>query len=124
MQITTTARHCELDQELRTFAEQRLGRFQRYANDILEAHLVVTAEKYRHAAEITVRLRQNQMVGREEATDPHMAIDRAADALEEQLRRLKGKRVDRKLEARGSTRVLNGNAGPSAPGDEADGDEG
>jgi putative sigma-54 modulation protein len=124
MQITTTARHCELDTELRTFAEQRLGRFQRYASDILEAHLVVTAEKYRHAAEITVRLRQNQVVGREEATDPRMAIDRAADALEEQLRRLKEKRVDRKHEARGSTRVVNGAAAPSELDDEVAGDEG
>lgn len=124
MQITTTARHCELDTELRTFAEQRLGRFQRYASDILEAHLVVTAEKYRHAAEITVRLRQNQVVGREEATDPRMAIDRAADALEEQLRRLKEKRVDRKHEARGSTRVVNGTAAASDLDDEVAGDEG
>ncbi len=123
MQITTTARHCDLDSELRTFVEQRLGRFQRYAGDILEAHLVITAEKYRHIAEITVRLRQNQIVGREEATDARMAIDRAADALEEQLRRLKERRVDRKHEARGSTRVVNGHAAPSAEDEGATGFE-
>jgi putative sigma-54 modulation protein len=113
MQITTTARHCDLDPELRLFVEQRLARFQRYAGDILEAHLVVSAEKYRHTAEITVRMRQNQLVGREEATDPRMAIDRAADALEEQLRRHKEKRVDRKHEGRGQARVVNGVAAPS-----------
>ncbi len=124
MQITTTARHCDLDTELRLFAEQRLGRFERFAGDILEAHLVVTAEKYRHTAEITVRLRQSRMVGRDEATDPRMAIDRAADSLEEQLRRLKEKRIDRKHEARGSTRVVNGHAAPSEDDDEAPGIEG
>ena len=120
MQITTTARHCELDPEVRLFAEQRLGRFGRYAGDILEAHLVVTAEKYRHTAEITLRLRQQELMGREESDDPRMAIDRAADALEEQLRRRKDRRVDRKREARATTRVVDGR--PAAGGTDEDED--
>jgi putative sigma-54 modulation protein len=124
MQITTTARRCDLDPELRLFVEQRLNRFQRYAGDILEAHLVVSAEKYRHTAEITVRLRQNQVVGREEATDPRMAIDRAADALEEQLRRLKERRVDRKHEGRSHARTVNGTAAPSDEDEESPGLDG
>ena len=45
MQITTTARHCELDPDTRDFVEHRLGKFQKYARDIQEVHLIVTAEK-------------------------------------------------------------------------------
>jgi putative sigma-54 modulation protein len=121
MQITTTLRHCDLDPEVRLFAENRLGRLRRYAGDILEAHLIVTAEKYRHTAEITLRLRHHELVGREHSTDPRMAIDRAADALEEQLRRLKGRRVDRKREARATARVVNGRpvGAAEAPGEDA-----
>lgn len=96
MQINTTARHLELDPEDRLFAHTRIEKLARYARGIQEAHLVVTAEGYRHLAEITLHMRGKDMVSREEATEPRVAIDRAVDRLESQLRKLKGKRVDRK----------------------------
>ena len=96
MQINTTARHCELDPEDRLHAHQRLEKLQRFARDIHEAHLVLSAEKYRHTAEITIRLKHREIVSREQSTDARAAIDRAADRLEERLRRLKERRIDRK----------------------------
>src|SRR5438128_2332657 len=51
MQINTTARHCELDPEVRRFAHERLEKFERFARDIQEAHVIVTAEGYRHTVE-------------------------------------------------------------------------
>src|SRR4051812_48343379 len=96
MQISTTVRHGELDPEDRLFAHQRLEKLGRYARDIREVHLIVSAEKYRHSAEITVRLKHRDLVGREESTAARAAIDLAADVLEQQLRRLKERRVDRK----------------------------
>ena len=68
MQISTTVRHCELDPEDRLFAHQRLEKLGRFARDIREVHLIVSAEKYRHSAEITVRLKHRDMVSREEST--------------------------------------------------------
>ena len=99
MQITTTARHCELDPETKEFVEQRLSKLQKYARDIQEVHLVVTAEKHRHTAEINMKLKSHDMVSSEESTEARVAIDLAADHLERQLRRLKDKRVDRKRHA-------------------------
>jgi ribosomal subunit interface protein len=96
MHINTTARHCELNPEDRLFAEERLGKLQRYARDLHEAHLVVTAEGYRHSAEITLRLKHRDLVSREESTEMRQAIDLAADRLEQQLRRIKEKRIDKK----------------------------
>lgn len=96
MQITTTARHCEIDADTKQFAEQRLERLQRYARDMREAHLIVTAEKYRHTAEISLKLKQRDIVSREESTEMRAAIDLAIERVEEQLRRLKERRVDRK----------------------------
>jgi len=100
MQISTTARHCELDPELRLFVHERLEKLERFARDIVEAHLIVTAEGYRHEAEITLRLKRHEMVSREQSTEPRAAIDLAADHLEAQLRRLKEKRVSRKRNPR------------------------
>ena len=111
MQISTTARHCELDPEVRLFIEQRFAKLEKYARDIQEAHLVVTAEKFRHVAEITLKLKHKDMVSREHSTDPRLAIGLAADRLEKQLRRLKERRVDRKRHATS----LNGLAPAEAP---------
>ena len=99
MNISTTARHCELDPEVRLFAQQRLERLLRYfrdPRDLMEAHVVVAAEKYRHSAEITLKLRRGEVVGREQADDPRAAIELAAERLEHQIRRLKERRLARK----------------------------
>ena len=103
MQIHTTARHCELDQEVRLHAEERLRKFEKFARDIREAHLTVTAERYRHSAEITLRLNHHELVSREESNEAKIAIDLAADRIEQQLRRFKEKRVDRKRGGRGGS---------------------
>lgn len=118
MQISTTARHCELNPGDRLFAQERLEKLARFANDIREIHLIVTAEGYRHNAEITLRLKNREIVSREESTEPRKAIDLAADHLEHQLRRLKERRVQRK---RGG-RALNGEVNPAAGDAEESGD--
>ncbi len=104
MQISTTARHCELDAQVREFAQQRLAKLERFARDIQEAHLVVTAEKFRFTAEITLRIKHHEMVSREESDTSKVAIDQAAHRLEQQLRRIKDKRT----EHRGVVRDLPG----------------
>ena len=119
MQILTTARHCELDPEIRLHAQQRLEKLGKFARDIREAHLIVTLERYRHSAEITVKLNHHELVSREESTEPRIAIDLAADRLEQQLRRFKEKRVGRKRESRGGDRAR----GPAAEGGETPPDE-
>jgi putative sigma-54 modulation protein len=109
MQISTTARHCELDAPVREFAQQRLAKLERFARDIQEAHLVVTAEKFRFTAEITLRLKHHEMVSREESDTSKVAVDQAAYRLEQQLRRLK----DRRTEHKGTVRGLPGTVGAS-----------
>ena len=93
MQIITTARHCELDDTVRAFAHQRLEKLSRFASDIVEIHLVVTAEKYRHTAEITLRMRGHEVVSREQADAVRVAVELAADRLERRVRRVKERRA-------------------------------
>ena len=119
MQILTTTRHCELDQEVRLHAQQRLEKLGKFARDIREAHLTVTAERYRHSAEITVRLNHHELVSREDSTEPRVAIDLAADRIEQQLRRFKERRVGRKRGARGGSGRAAGENGGLASGDES-----
>ena len=103
MRIHLTVRHCELDPEDRLFTEQRLEKLARFARDIQEAHVTVTAEKYRHTAEITLKVRGQDIVGRELANEARTAVDRAIDRLEQQVRRLKEKRLERRRGDRART---------------------
>ncbi len=96
MHTHTTARHFDLSPADRDYAQTRLEKFFRFASDIHEVHLVITAENYRYVAEATLRLRQRELAVREEATDARRAIDLVADRVEQQLRRLHDRRVDRK----------------------------
>ena len=121
MKINTTARHCELDPEVRTFVHQRLERLLRYfrdPRDLMEAHVVVAAEKYRHSAEITLKLRRGEVVGREQADDPRTAIELAAERLEHQIRRIKERRLER--QRGGHVREITLPANPGAPSDDED----
>jgi putative sigma-54 modulation protein len=126
MQILTTMRHCELDKEVLLHAERRLEKLGRFARDIREAHLTVTAERYRHSAEITLRLNHHELVSREESTEAKIAIDLAADRLEQQLRRFKEKRVERKRGSRGDRARGSGagngaeESGTELPGEDTD----
>jgi ribosomal subunit interface protein len=112
MRILVTARHCELDPEDRLLAEQRLEKLSRFARDIQEAHVTVSQEKFRSHAEIVLRLRGREITSREEADGVRMALERAADRIEQQVRRLKDRRLDRR---RGDRTRAADRLGPAEP---------
>jgi len=118
MKIHTTARHCEIAPEDRLFVHERLERLLRYfrdPRDLMEAHVVIGLEKYRHSAEITLKLRRGAVVSREEANDAHAAIEMAAEHLEQQIHRLKERRLSRKRDGLSREIPLTGS---SSGGDE------
>jgi ribosomal subunit interface protein len=100
MNITTTARHCTLDLDDKQFANTRLEKLARFLRaperDRVEFHLVVTGEKNRHQAEITLRVMRHELVSREGGLDARAAIDLAAEQLEQQMRRLKDRSAERR----------------------------
>ncbi|MBI1795761.1 MAG: ribosome-associated translation inhibitor RaiA [Candidatus Eisenbacteria bacterium] len=126
MNVHTTARHCELDPEVRTHTQQRLERlthYLRHPDDLMEAHVVFAAEKYRHSAEVTLKIRHlGEVFSREEAGDPRAAIDLAAERLEHQILRAKERRVERRHA--GGLRALNGAEANGEADADADADAG
>ena len=122
MQISITARQCEITPGVRQFAQQRLEKLYKYANDIHGAHVIVRHERAVHVAEITLRVNGNELVVTQEHGEAGAAIELAADRLEEQLRRLKDRRLDRTQRPAGE-KGANGVA-PETTGEDslADGD--
>ncbi len=96
MEITTTSRRFKLTPEVREMAEKRIGKLERYADHITEAHLVLAQEKYRHIAELTLHAGGADLVSREETAEMASSIDRVVDRMERQLKKLHARMKDRK----------------------------
>ncbi len=96
MEIITTARRMKLTPELKEQVEKRIQKLNRYSDQILEAHLVLSEEKYRHIAELTLRAAGTDLVSREETTEMVTSIDRVVDRMERQIKKLNARIKDRK----------------------------
>jgi putative sigma-54 modulation protein len=121
VQISITARQCDISPGVRQFATQRLEKLQKYASDIHSVHVIVRQERTVHEAEITLRLNGHELVCTQQHGEVGAAIELAADRIEEQLRRHKDRRLDR-VQRAAADRGLNGDAGVPAAED-ALGDE-
>jgi putative sigma-54 modulation protein len=103
MQITITARHCELDEAYKHHAEQEILRLTRYIDQILNAGLIIVQEKYRYTAELNIHIDGATLTSKEEDPEMYVALDKAAAKMERQLKKFNAKlhdhRVRRDLQA-------------------------
>lgn len=100
MHITVTFRHIEPSDGLRQYAEKRLSRLSRVLGDGAEARVVMTVEKFRHRAEVSLTARRVAVAGAEETGDMYAAIDLVVDKLDRQIREsLERRRTRRSAEA-------------------------
>jgi putative sigma-54 modulation protein len=98
MQVEYTARQATITAELRQFVEEGLTRVAQVMGARCTAHLVLTAEKYRHTAEITVQCRRCQIVGLCESPSAETAVRDALSKVETQaLRRKDRQRAQKRL---------------------------
>lgn len=93
MQVTVTGRHYEITTALRSYLDVRLNRLSRYTDRIVKVHVTLSTEKHRHRAEVALHADGKDLTGKEVADDMYVAVDRVADKLEKQLRRLKDRRA-------------------------------
>ena len=88
MQLSVTGRHVEVTEPIRTHIEKKLDKVHSYFDDIIDVRVVLSVEKYRKFAEVTITGRNNIHFHCEEATDDmYVSIDKAVDKMERQLRR-------------------------------------
>jgi putative sigma-54 modulation protein len=97
MQINVTFRHVDPTPALRTHAEDKLERMvKKYLHRPVDAHVILSVAKERHAAEITLQADHVTMFAKEETTDLYAAIDLAVAKLEHQAQKLRAKRKEHK----------------------------
>jgi putative sigma-54 modulation protein len=76
---------------VRDYTEEKLQKLEKYSRKIIEARVMFSLERYRHIAEIVLRLNGGDITGRAESTDMFASIDTVVEKLERMLRKRKGK---------------------------------
>ena len=98
MDIAVTFRHTEPMESLKAYAEEKLSKINKYLDFPAEAHIVLSVEKFRHQADVTLSLDGTRIKGVEETGDMYSAIDQVMDKIEKQVKRHLSKIRDHRSE--------------------------
>lgn len=97
MQIRTTARHFDLTDDLKDFAEKHIGKLGRYFNHIIDSHLILEMEKSRMTAELKLKVYGTVLTSKHKSFDMYDSVEKVIGKMEGQLKRYKGKLKDKKI---------------------------
>jgi putative sigma-54 modulation protein len=97
-------RHIELTEAMKNYAQEKLGKLDRFADDIVDAKVVMSYNERVGGAPAKVEVQVNVPNGvvraEERAMDHYAAIDEVVDKLERQLKKAKGRYEAKRSEAK------------------------
>jgi putative sigma-54 modulation protein len=92
MQVSVTFRRVDATEALKDYARDKVDRVKKYVHNPLDAHVVLSTERYLHIADVTITLHNGIVIkGREESQDMYSSIDLVMDKIERQVRKYKEK---------------------------------
>jgi putative sigma-54 modulation protein len=102
MRLELTGRHVDITPALRRIVDRNLARLERILNDsALSAQVVLTREKNRHRADVTLHARGEKFLhGVAISTDWPRSVAQAAEKIVQQAKKVKGKWQERKRRGR------------------------
>lgn len=93
MNIIVTGRHFEVTDALRKYAEGKIKKFVRYLSNITEAIVTLSIEKYRHKAEVLLKVNGYLIQAEGITGEIYSSIDEVVEKLERQVKKYKEKLV-------------------------------
>lgn len=99
MNIEYTGRNYQIDDRLRVYTEDKLGKLDKFLQEPVEIRVTLETEKRRQIAEIHVHHRLGVLQATEETEDMYDAINLAVDKVEKQARRSTRKMIDKRRRA-------------------------
>ena len=91
MKISVTFRNTEGENWHKEYVDDRLKKMKKYIDRPVEAHVVLSVEKFRNVAEVNLMADGLNVNAKEESKDMHLAIDNAIEKIERQLKKHKEK---------------------------------
>lgn len=89
MNTTVTFRHMDKSDPIKEYAESKTERLARFLVEPVEIHWVLSVERIRQIANLTVTAKDVNVKGHDEEEDMYAAIDLVVDKVEAQLRKHK-----------------------------------
>jgi putative sigma-54 modulation protein len=119
MQVTVKGKNTAVSEKVRARAERKLAKLQRFDDRILAVEVEFSEERNPrvadpHRVEVTLTLKSGLVRAQASAVDPSAAVDQVVDRLGRQVKKLKGRRVDRTQHADGVKAI------PPLPPDETE----
>lgn len=91
MQVNITFRGMESTESLKSYVKERIEHIEKYFDRSVEAHAVLSMERYLHHSDITIQAGSYLLRGKVKSEDMYKSIDEAVDKIEKQLKRYKDK---------------------------------
>src|SRR5258707_1841603 len=125
MRVEYTGRHTQVPDSVRRLGERKLRKLARHLRGITDVRVILTLDKHRHTAEVTVHSPHLDLAATEQSSDATVSLSTAMDRLIRQAERHVGKQRVRKGGGRARTTSVRTalpvslSAGREAPGPRA-----
>ena len=97
MNLSVSGHHLDVTAAIRTYVHSKLERVSRHFDHVIDAHVILTVDKLRQKAEVTLHVRGKDLHCECEDADLYAAIDLLADKLDRQVLRYKDKLYDKRV---------------------------
>lgn len=99
MNLNITGHHLEVTPAIRDYITSKLDRTIRHFDHVTSVNVIISVEKLRQKAEITVHVRGKDIFVESEDGDLYAAVDSLIDKLDRQLQKYKQKMVEHPRDA-------------------------
>ena len=96
MNLSVSGHHLEVTPALRTYVQTKIGRVTRHFDHVIDAHVILTADKVKQKAEVTLHVPGQDLHCESEEANLYAAIDLLADKLDRQVLKYKDKLHDKR----------------------------
>ena len=94
MNLNITGRHVEVTPAIRDYVTSKLDRVIRHFDNVTSVGVILSVEKLKQKAEVTLHVRGKDIFVESEDTDLYAAIDAMTDKLDRQVQQYKQKQSD------------------------------
>jgi len=107
MNITVRGKNVEVTDALKDYVEKRLGKLDKYFENLREAQVTLVVEKGTHRVEVTIPINGMILRGEETTGDMYASVDLVIEKLERQIEKHKAK-LSKKIQRSFQGEVLAG----------------
>lgn len=93
MNIAITFRHVESTDAIKDYAQEKIGRLQKFLRSPLKANVTLSVEKGQQMAEVLLNSGSEHYTAKETNDNMYAAIDKVVDKLEHQIHNSKGQKI-------------------------------